>query len=37
VILICCFCTERGKARSDTTVPRGGDRERPKRAEPARD
>ena len=36
VSLVCCFCTERGKAHPDTTALRGGDRERPKRAEPAR-
>ena len=36
VSLVCCFCTERGKAYPDTTALWGGDRERPKRAEPAR-
>jgi hypothetical protein len=35
--LVCCSCTERGKAGPDTVHLRGGERERPKRGETARD
>jgi hypothetical protein len=37
VSLICSYRAEREKAHSDTAVLGGGDRERPKRAETARD
>jgi hypothetical protein len=34
VSLICCFRVEREKACPETSAPRGGERERPKRLKP---
>ena len=34
VSLVCCFHVEREKARPETSAPRGGERERPKRPKP---
>ena len=32
--LVCCFRVEREKAHAETSTPRGGERERPKRPKP---